>query len=733
MKKKQFATLDLKSLGAIKIISMRIFIYLFLFANCILISCKQQKKLPPGWIDEQRLLKADEEPGNWMSLGRNFMQQHHSPLKQIDAENVKDLGFAWQYETNSNRGRVYRGLEATPIVVDGVLYTSGAWSQVYAVNAKTGKEIWRYDPQVDGNYARRACCDVVNRGVQVWKGKVYVGTLDGYLVCLNAADGKVMWKVNTFTDRTAYYTITGPPQIAKDKVVIGNSGAEFGVRGYISAYDLETGKFAWRFFMVPGDPKKGFEHPEMEMAVKTWDPDSDWKAGGGGTVWGEFTYDPILNLLYVGTGNATPYPIWYRSPKGGDNLFLVSILAINPDNGKMVWYYQTTPGECWDYTSTMNIVLADLTINGKQRNVLMQAPKNGFFYVIDRSTGELISAEKYIPVNWASHVDMKTGKPVLTGDGWYKDSPKYIFPGPTGGHSWMPMSYSPQTGLVYIPTIDFPFVYKSIAGSRFKPGYSNLYAVLLPGVTLPDEYKYLQKKWPAPEREILKAWNPVTQKEIWRVKLQADQNGGVLSTSGNLVFEGTSTGLLVAYSADKGQKLKEIEVGTGIMAAPISYEVDDEQFVAVMAGYGGAGLPFDGDEEVLNKYQNAGRIIAFKLNGTQTPLPPKKLRDSVVPAPPEVIFNKEMLTKGGKIYQSLCFDCHTTFGETHFSDIPDLSMMAKPTHESFNDILLKGKFSYYGMADFSDVLKSEDVEAVHQYLIAVQKERFEKERRHNRK
>ena len=305
-----------------------------------------------------------------------------------------------------------RGLEASPIVVDGILYTSGAWGFVYAVDARTGKEKWRYDPGVDASYGRRVCCDVVNRGVAVWEGRVYVGTLDGYLACLDAKTGAEIWKKDSFTDRTKSYTITGPPQVAGNVVMIGNSGGEFGVRGYITAYDLKSGDQKWRFFIVPGDPKNEPEHLEVGLAAKTWDANSIWEAGGGGTSWGESAYDPELNLLYIGTGNSTPYPIWYRSPNGGDNLYLCSILAINPDNGKLVWHYQTTPGEIWDYTSTMNIVLADIEIGGKQRKVLMQAPKNGFFYVLDRATGELLSAEKYTRANWASHVDLKTGKPV---------------------------------------------------------------------------------------------------------------------------------------------------------------------------------------------------------------------------------------------------------------------------------------------------------------------------------
>jgi quinohemoprotein ethanol dehydrogenase len=607
------------------------------------------------------------------------------------------------------------------------MYTSGAWSQVYALDARTGKEKWRYDPQVDGNYARRACCDVVNRGVQVWKGKVYVGTLDGFLVCLDAATGKVVWKEDTFIDRNSFYTITGPPQIAKDKVIIGNSGAEFGVRGYVSAYDTESGKFAWRFFTVPGDPKKGFEHSEMELASKTWDPESDWKAGGGGTVWGEQAYDPNLNLLYIGTGNSTPYPIWYRSPKGGDNLFLVSILAINPDDGKLAWYYQTTPGENWDFTCTMNMILADLKINGEERKVLMQAPKNGFFYVIDRINGKLISAQKFVPVNWADSVDMKTGRPIATSNGWYKDSAKYIFPGPAGGHSWPPMSFNPQTNLVYIPTIDLPFIYESVPNYIYRDGYDNMYALQFPA-PVPPRYKPLADKWPTPEFEVLKAWNPVTQKEVWRVPIKGTQAGGVLSTNGNLVFQGSTTGHFFVYRADNGEKLKEIYTGTGILAAPITYEIDGDQYVAVMAGLGGAILPFPDTLDAIHKYKNEGRILVFKLNGTEVPMPSHQIRDRIVPEPPAIALDKMKIAKGEAIYQSLCFACHFVTGDRHLTDYPDLSMLAKPTHDAFNDILLKGKLSFYGMANFSDVLKPEDVEAIHQYLISLQKERFENQK-----
>lgn len=695
----------------------------FLIATLFLIINGCNKELPEGWIDEERIVIEAGE--NWVSLGGNYKQQHFSHLDQINSSNIQDLGFAWEYDAQSPIGRVPRGLEATPFVVDGIMYTSGAWGFVYALNAETGEDIWKYDPEVDASYNRRACCDVVNRGVAVWKGKVYVGTLDGYLVCLNAKDGSVLWRVDTFIDRSISYSITGPAQVAGNIVMIGNSGAEFGVRGYITAYDLETGEERWRFFIVPGDPEKGFEHEELEMASKTWDPNSNWEAGGGGTVWGQAAYDPDLNLLYVGTGNSSPYPIWFRSPSGGDNLFLVSILAINPDSGRLVWYYQTTPGEIWDYTATQNLVLAEFDINGEQRKVIMQAPKNGFFYVLDRETGELLSAEKYTSVNWASHIDLETGKPVKTEQGWYKDQPKLVVPSLPGGHNWNPMSYNPETGLVYIPTIILPWVYTaedSFAFTKKKWGTGIVYAGAAPPFNK-ETKKYTIGHADTVERNTLKAWDPIKQLMVWEVEHEIPRgNGGILSTSGNLVFQGSNTGHLKVYDATSGNLLKSIEVGTGIMAAPMSYSIDGEQYIAVMAGYGGVNLvvgPLEQDA-AIHKYQNYGRILAFKLGGGPTPLPPKVVK-AIVPAPPSIPLDTALITKGEIYFNDYCGFCHQAGKpEEYFSQYPNLGMLTEATHFIFKDIVLDGVFAQNGMASFNDLLQEDEVEAIHHYIIKQQ-------------
>lgn len=693
-----------------------------LIALILATACETQK--PKGWIDYNRL--ADPDSKDWLTLGGNQMMQHYSPLNLITKQNVKDLGFAWAYDASTYIGTVPRGLEATPIVVDGVMYTSGAWGAVYALDAKTGKERWTYKPNVDASYGRRACCDVVNRGVAVWEGHVYVGTLDGYLTCLDAETGKVIWNIDTFTDRTKAYTITSPPQVAGNIVMIGNSGGEYGVRGYVTAYDLKTGEQKWRFWIVPGEPSKGYEHEEMEMAAETWDPNSHWPTGMGGTVWGESAYDRELNLLYIGTGNSTPYPIWFRSPAGGDNLFLSSIIAINPDNGKMVWYYQTTPGEIWDYTATQNIVLADLSINNKERKVLMMAPKNGFYYVLDRATGELISADKYTKVNWASHVDLETGRPVLTEQGqWYDKEPKLVVPYLGGGHVWQPMSFNPNTGLVYIPERAVPQVFKSFDTYKWLPDVDNTnldYANMFKfKKNVADQIKSAEDTL---RSESLLAYDPVQQKAIWKFT-EGGPDGGIMSTP-ELVFQGTRTGYLNVHDAKTGAKLKSIFTGVGIMAAPTTYSIDGEQYVSVMAGYGGAETSAYLPDGVVFQYENKGRILTFKLGGGETPLPPKK-KPIETPTSPTTAIKTELLEKGAALYEFYCFICHGNFGDKHLSQHPDLSKLTEAKHMTFNDILLKGILSENGMANFSNSLSEADVEAIHHYLIKQQTVSYQKE------
>ncbi|MDP2053591.1 MAG: PQQ-dependent dehydrogenase, methanol/ethanol family, partial [Acidobacteriota bacterium] len=422
----------------------------------------------PAPVDDKALASVESRPGDWLSYGRDYYEQRFSPLDQINDTNAAKLGLAWSFETATDRG-----LEATPLVIDGVMYTTGSWSVVYAVDARTGKQLWKFDPEVHRKYDQISCCDVVNRGAAFYKGRVYLGALDGRLIAIDAVSGKPSWSVTTVDQKQAY-TSTGAPRIANGKVIIGNGGAEYGVRGYVSAYDAETGKLAWRFYTVPGDPSKPQENKALDVALPTWKGENWWKFGGGGTVWDSIVYDPELNLLYVGTGNGAAWNREIRSPGGGDNLYLASILAINPDNGELVWHYQTVPGDTWDYTAVQPMMLADLQMGGRLRKVLMQAPKNGFFYVLDRATGELLAADPYVTVNWASHVDMKTGRPVEMPGADYKEKGTYIRPGPLGGHNWQAMSFSPKTGLVYIPAQDNGRYYEQPKDFEYRPLEYNL-------------------------------------------------------------------------------------------------------------------------------------------------------------------------------------------------------------------------------------------------------------------
>ena len=406
-----------------------------------------QKKLATGCMSALLLCACSEQAveeiaqsasSDWAFHGFNRYDQRHSPLTQINSDNIGELALAWYVDLPDQRGQ-----EASPLIIDGVMYTTAAWSVVYALDAATGEVLWRFDPEVDRSWAVHACCDVVNRGVAWWDGTLVVGALDGRLIAIDAADGSQNWSVQT-TDTNQPYTITGAPRVANGLAYIGNGGAEFGVRGYMSAYDIATGELRWRFHTVPGNPADGFESDAMAMAAETWAGEW-WTLGGGGTVWDSMTYDPELNLLYIGTGNASPWDPSKRSDGTGDNLFLSSIVALNADTGEYVWHYQTTPGDAWDYTATQHIMLADLDIDGVRRRVLMQAPKNGFFYVIDRETGELISAEAIIPLTWANGVDIETGRPNITPEAkyWETGEPAFLTPGFLGAHNWHPMAFNP--------------------------------------------------------------------------------------------------------------------------------------------------------------------------------------------------------------------------------------------------------------------------------------------------
>ena len=654
-------------------------------------------------VDDVRVTSAaDAEPGNWLAHGRTYDEQRFSPLDQIDDSNVDDLGLAWYYDTGNDRGH-----EASPIVIDGIMFLTASWSVVHALDARSGEAIWTYDPQVRGEVARWACCDVVNRGVAVWKGKVYVGALDGRLIALEAHTGEPVWEVQT-TDPEKPYTITGAPRVVKDRVVIGNGGAEFGVRGYVTAYDAESGEQAWRFYTVPGDPAEPFEHKELERAAITWSGEW-WKVGGGGTAWDSMAYDSDLDLLYVGTGNGSPWTRVHRSPGGGDNLYLSSILALEPDTGKLVWHFQTTPGDNWDYTATQHIILADLEIEGQVRQVLMQAPKNGFFYVLDRATGELLSAENYVKTTWASHVDLVTGRPAELPEGTYDQEARVVFPGPTGGHNWHPMSYSPDTGLVYIPAREQSLTYLALAEFSYDPRTWNL------GLDVPSLLDLEpDPAAPVPVGKLL-AWDPVAQREVWSLDQPGAVNGGTLATAGNLVFQGTSDGLFVAHRADTGENLWEVGTHVGIIAPPVSYAIDGEQYVAVLAGWGGNVIT-SGDSGVpaASMYQNPGRLFVFALDA-KAAMPEVPQRDLEIPEPPVLTASDETLAEGKLLFNSYCGWCHG-FMAVGSGVVRDLRYSSAAVHDSWQEIVRGGSHRGGGMASYRDLLSAEEAEAIRAYV-----------------
>jgi PQQ-dependent dehydrogenase (methanol/ethanol family) len=650
-----------------------------------------------GRVDDNRLRNADREPGQWLSVGRTYDEQRYSPLTRINTGNVSRLGLAWYYDLDTNRGQ-----EASPIVVDGVLYVTSAWSKVYAFDARTGRLLWKFDPQVPGQTGIKGCCDVVNRGVAAWEGRIYLGAYDGRLIALDAKSGKQLWSVQT-TDPAKYYTLTGVPRIANGKVFIGNAGSEIGVRGYVSAFDAKNGKLLWRFYTIPGDPKLPYENEAMRRAAATWTGDLYWKFGGG-TAWDGMAYDPGTNLVYFGTANGTPWVAEVRSPGGGDNLYTNCIVAVNADTGAYAWHYQTTPAESWDFDATSPLALADLNLDGAPHRVLMQVSKNGFFYALDAATGKLLRAKNYTPVSWATGVDMQTGRPIEVPAARFGKTGKAVVvqPGGQGAHSWHPMSFSRRTGLLYTPMVETSQGFAPDPNYVPREGVGNAGTGRAP----PTVYEGLHSDVPRTSRAWLIAWDPVATREVWRSELRGTIASGVLTTAGGLVFQGAQKGEFSAYRDTDGMKLWSADPQTGVVAAPVSYEVDGVQYIAQLAGYG-----------TRDYYAgNSSRLLVYKLDGKAKLPPPGALPPPRSLDPPPAFGTAEQLARGERLYSENCTMCHdTAYGNRGL--FPDLrySPMIN-TAEAFRSVVLDGALQSRGMASFKARFGAGEAEALRVYI-----------------
>ena len=682
--------------------------------NTPTLSTAKANEVGAAAVTGDRLINADREPGSWLATGLNYHEDRFSKLEQINDTNVSQLGLSWYADIDTERGQ-----ESTPIVVDGVMYLTTAWSMVKAYDIKTGAQLWAYDPAIDRAKGNDACCDVVNRGVAAWNGKIYLGALDGRLIALDGKTGKVIWSKQT-TDTNLPYTITGVPRIVKGKVVIGNGGAEYRVRGYVTAYDAETGEQAWRWYTVPGNPADPFEQPELAEARKTWNGEW-WKLGGGGTVWDGMAYDPELDTLYIGTGNGTPWNQKIRSPGGGDNLYLSSIVALDPNTGKYKWHYQTTPAETWDYTATQPIMIADLNYPEGKRRVVMQAPKNGFFYVLDAKSGKLLNANKFAPLTWATHVDMTTGRPVEIPEARFDKTgiPAVVAPQALGMHNWHPMAFSQDTGLVYLPVTVSAATYASpekfevnLKGWNTGIGFS-----AGPGVT-----PVIAGGKPTKQDSYLLAWDPVTGTEKFRIQNDVYGASGVLATSGNLIFSGNHKGEFSAYDARDGKKLWTAPVQARIVAAASTFTVDGEQQVAILTG--ARGLPV-GQVRTNPTSANNSRILVFKIGGKSSlpaVMPTTTSSGAAVKVkidPPLLTANNETVASGEMLFGANCAVCHgATVVPASGSIAPDLRYSALlNARGGWNGAVRDGDRAQRGMPGFKDTLTEEQTDAIMHYVI----------------
>ncbi len=681
------------------------------FLTIICMSLLSAAQADSGNVTEARVLNESTTGQNWFLKGGDFTGQHYSPLKLIDNANVDELGLAWSTDLP-----IPDGVSTTPIVVDGVIYLSGAYSIVLAIDAASGRILWQFDPgvrEVLGKSPMMSWPARVNRGVAVWAGRVYLTTADCRLIALRAGTGKQLWSKKTCETAKGFF-ITDSPYVGGGKVFLGNAGSESESkgRGYVSAYDAASGNLLWRFYIVPSDDPKENDTPAMQMAAKTWSGENLAKHGGGGHNWNEMTYDPASNQLFFGTSGAYPYLHKERAPVGGDNLFLSSIVAVDADTGAYRWHYQTVDKDSWDYNATMNIVLADMEIRGAQRETLLIAPKNGFHYTLDRHNGELLAAGKFAKTNWASDIDIETGKPVYDPAGEYwnlkEDESSYLWPNMWGAHNWHPMAYHPTTNLSYIPVVDAP--------AQVSGGENTESIVMLTEV---DGRPHAPGK--------LVAMDPVNGKVRWTVEHEYPFNGGLMTTGGNLLFQGLATGEFQAYAADSGERLWSVQTGSAINASPSTYSVEGDQYVVISIGAGG-GLQFQ-YPEMHNATATKGptRLLAFALEGKQV-MPEVEITARTLPGQPKSEASPDIVATGAALYSGYCKICHGSKAVARFSgSVPDLRYATTATFETWDAIVVGGSKAAAGMPGME--ISIEQSQAIRAYVLnlaeALRRQRIE--------
>jgi len=640
---------------------------------------------------------------NWWHHGGGADESGYSQLDEIKKDSIDRLGLAWSLDLKGEQI-----LEATPLAVDGVLYFTGSYSVVYAVGAVSGKLLWRHDPEIwKHNPFKMRTIIGYHRGAAYADGRIFSGTMDGRLLALDAKTGDLLWSVET-VDPDSYHTITGAPRTFNGKVIIGNGGADYGARGYVTAYDQKTGTQVWRFYTVPGSPEENKGNPAMELAAKTWTGEY-WKRkpGIGGTVWNDMTFDPEFNHIYIGVGNSHPNDPEARSPGGGDNLFIVSIVALDADTGEYVWHYQVNPRDAWSYKAIQNMITATLEIDGEPRKVLMQAPSNGFFYVLDRKTGKLLSAEKTGKVTWAERIDLETGRPVEAPNIRYETGVTRIWPGGYTAHNWQDMSFSPRTGLVYIPHMQLGSKFTRLGSLETEDGQK---------VPQPVEKVYISEAERDGQAAII-AWDPVHQKERWRLWHDTYWNGGILSTAGDLVFQGTADGYFSAYDASTGERVWRFYAGLGILATPISYSIDGRQYISVLVGHGTSSYLGDLTKNGWKYGLQPRRLFTFTLDG-KAELPPTAPPDFTWSPidDPAIEINDADVQEGETLFARNCSICHGREAVSRGAPGPDLRESQMALHsDGLWVVLHEGTLMERGMPRF-DNLRRAQADKIHAFI-----------------